>query len=314
MIGIRDIAVYVPGNVIDNIQQGISFGEDRSFIEGKIGALQLPRRDELEETSDMAVSAVMNLVGKNPTLNFDLIDALIVITQNGDNQGLPHTAAIVHRKLQLPLSVAAFDISLGCSGYVHGLYILKGFLEASGLSSGILITADPYSKIVDETDRVTALLFGDAATATWLDINPVWRLGKVLYGSDGKGTEALENRAGRLYMNGRAVFNFAAIKVAPHITKLLTVANLHAEQIDAFCLHQGSKSIIEAIAKHFPTISDRFLLDMRKTGNTVSSSIPILLEKYILGSEYDTVVLSGFGVGFSWASALIHKNLHENTK
>jgi 3-oxoacyl-[acyl-carrier-protein] synthase III len=81
---------------------------------------------------------------------------------------LPHTAAIVQDKLGLPTHVAAFDISLGCSGYVYGIYAMKGFMEAAGLKNGLLVTADPYSKIVDPEDRNTTMLFGDAATATWM--------------------------------------------------------------------------------------------------------------------------------------------------
>ena len=117
------------------------------------------------------------------------LHALIVVTQNGDGEGLPHTAAIVQHKLGLPTRVAAFDISLGCSGFVYGLYALKGFLDATGGQNGIMVTADPYSKVIDREDRITSLLFGDAATATWLGESPIWQLGEVHFGTDGSGAE-----------------------------------------------------------------------------------------------------------------------------
>lgn len=307
MIGIRDIGVYLPAEAVDNLQRAREFGEADAFVTNKIGAVRLPRRHVEEETSDLAVAAVRELLAQNPDLTPDLIDALVIITQNGDSRGLPHTAAVVQHKLGLPPSVAAFDISLGCSGYVYGLYVMQGFLNASGLRNGILVTADPYSKIINSADRNTALLFGDAATATWIGEEPTWRLGRVAYGTDGSGAEALANRDGVLHMNGRAVFNFAAMKVAPHIEQLLAAEGLQSTDIDAYCLHQGSKAIVEAIARRFPEVAHRFIIDLRETGNTVSSSIPILLSKIIFDSPGVNVLISGFGVGFSWASALLHR-------
>lgn len=307
MIGIKAIASYLPRASIDNVQQGAKFGEDEAFMRSKIGALQLPRKGEAEDTSDLAAAAVKALMLKQPSFDLASVDALVVVTQNGDGSGLPHTSAIVQEKLGLPKTVAAFDISLGCSGYVYGLYVLKGFMQASGLANGVLITADPYSKIVDPEDRVTSLLFGDAATATWLGTDPYWVLGDVAFGTDGSGAEHLRVEGQTLQMNGRQVFNFAALQVAPHLNKVLERAGLTADQVDAFCVHQGSAAIVEAIARRFPTVSSRFILDIEKTGNTVSSSIPLLLEKHAFGNEWKNVAISGFGVGLSWASALLKR-------
>jgi len=114
MIGIKSIASYVPSAGLDNYAQGAKFGKDDAFILGKIGSAFLPRKDDDQETSDLCVEAVKNLFANNPQLNPDSIDALIVVTQNGDEEGLPHTSAIVQSKLGLPTTIAAFDISLGC--------------------------------------------------------------------------------------------------------------------------------------------------------------------------------------------------------
>jgi 3-oxoacyl-[acyl-carrier-protein] synthase-3 len=308
MIGIKDIAVYLPEQRVDNVEQARRFGEDVSFVDGKIGARWLPRRADGEDASDMAASAVRLLLERNPGLQAAGVGALVVVTQSGDGRGLPHTAAIVQRKLGLSATVAAFDVSLGCSGYVYGLYLMKGFLESSGIENGVLVTADPYSKIVDPADRTTTLLFGDAATATWIGRDAAWRLGAVAYGTDGSGADALVNRDGVLHMNGRAVFNFAAMKVAPHIRQVLDAAGLRPQDVGLYCLHQGSKAIVEAIARRFPEVADRFVEDIRDTGNTVSSSIPLLLAKGMLGSQHTRVLVSGFGVGFSWATALLHND------
>jgi len=310
MIGIKDIASYVPEIALDNLLRIQRFGETEEFITKKIGALKLPRMSDAQETSDMAVEAVIRLFDASKELSREGVDVLVVVTQNGDGEGLPHTSAIVQRKLGLEKNVAAFDVSLGCSGYVYGLHILKGFMESAGLKNGILVTADPYSKIVDPEDKNTSLLFGDAATATWMGESADWLIGPALFGTDGEGEDALKTSNACLTMNGRQVFEFAAKKVAPHIKALLKKVELEEGDIDAFCLHQGSYAIVDAISRRFKDSQSKFIRDIADTGNTVSSSIPLLLQKHVMGTSMKKVVISGFGVGFSWATALLIRNDH----
>jgi len=306
MIGIKHITSYIPADFIDNFEQGEKFGESRDYIINKIGAHRLPRKLNGQETSDLACCAIEKLL-KECTLSQEKMQALVVVTQNGDGYGLPHTSAIVHKKLGLCQDVATFDVSLGCSGYVYGLAILKGFLQASGLKSGMLVTADPYSKIIDPTDRITTLLFGDAATATWLGEDALWDVGRPTFMTDSyRGCHLAVNK-GKLQMNGWQIFNFAATNVPSHINKMLDAENLTAEDVDCFFVHQGTAAIVEAIAKKFPTVRERFILDLSTTGNTVSSSIPILLEKYYKEPSIKRVLLSGFGVGLSLATILLDK-------
>ncbi len=309
MIGIKNIASYVPVEGVDNYAQGAKFGKDQDFIFGKIGSTFLPRKRTDQETSDLCVEAVQVLFAANPSLDPASVDLVIVVTQNGDAEGLPHTAAIVQHKLGLPTHIAAFDVSLGCSGYVYGLYAMKGFMEAAGLKNGLLITADPYSKIVDAEDRNTTMLFGDAATVTWMGEGAQWHLGKSLFGSDGAGAEHLRTTDGKFCMNGRQVYNFALSKVPAHLQALLEASQLQAGDVDMFCLHQGSAAIVDAVSQRFEEgeYKARFVKDMLETGNTVSSSIPLLLEKHVLGSSLKRAVLCGFGVGLSWGSAVIER-------
>jgi 3-oxoacyl-[acyl-carrier-protein] synthase III len=309
MIGIKSIASYVPAAGVDNYAQGAKFGKDEDFILGKIGSAFLPRKDDTQETSDLCVEAANQLFANNPELSREAIDVVIVVTQNGDEEGLPHTAAIVQHKLGLPTHVGAFDISLGCSGYVYGIYAIKGFMEAAGLKNGLLITADPYSKIVSPEDRNTTMLFGDAATATWMGEDAAWQLGKSKFGTDGSGAEFLKTINGEFYMNGRQVFNFALVKVPAHLNELLTDSGLQSSDIDAFCIHQGSAAIVDAVARRFEDGSnpEKFVKDMLETGNTVSSSIPLLLEKHLANANWKRVAISGFGVGLSWGSAIIYR-------
>lgn len=306
MIGIEEITTYVPQNFVDNIRQGESFGETENFIRNKVGAIRLPRIKQGEETSDLASKALLKLLEK-VHIGPDDIEALTLVTQNGDGNGLPQTSAIVQQKANLPLPSAIFDVSLGCSGYVYGLAILKGFMQASGLKQGVLITADPYSKIIDQKDRTTSLLFGDAATATLIREGAIWGIKPPVYWTDGSGSAHLCVKDRFLEMNGRQIFNFAAMHAPAQIRKILGRESLQEKDIDIFCIHQGSAAIVEAVVKCFPQVRDRFVLDIASTGNTVSSSIPLLLEKYLHRPGIRRILLCGFGVGLSIATTIIEK-------
>lgn len=306
MIGIKSIASYVPASRIDNFEQAKRFDESEEFIREKIGAFSLPVKAEDQETSDLAVEAVRALL-RQGDLKPEAIDALVVVTQNGDGSGLPHTSAIVHGKLGLQTRVAAFDLSLGCSGYVYGLSVLRGLMQQAGMKNGVLVTADPYSKIMNREDRITTLLFGDAATATWLCEEGLWKFGVPILETDGGGHENLCVRSGKFEMNGRQVFNFASKRVPVQIEEWLERNNKSPCDIDLYCLHQGSASIVDAISKKFPDVKDRFVKDIEQTGNTVSSSIPLLLEKYLISGDLTSALISGFGVGLSWATNGIFK-------
>ncbi len=305
MIGIRSIASYIPEGRIDNIAQAQSFDRDVAFVDAKLGTRTLSVKAEGEETSDLCVRAVQNLLAKNPDLKIEDVQAFVVVTQNGDAVGLPHTSAIAQHKLGIPIHAACFDVGLGCSGYVYGLYVIKGFMQALGLKNAILVTADPYSKIVDRTDRMTTLLFGDAATATWMGEDPVWELGPARFGGDGAGAEYLVVKDGHFHMNGRQVFNFASLKIIPHMQEVLNELDMSMDDVDAFCLHQGSGAIVDAIAKRLGDNGSKVIKDMFGAGNTVSSSIPMLLEHYAFDGKWSNTMLSGFGVGLSWGSALL---------
>lgn len=167
------------------------------------------------------------------------IDVLVVVTQNPD-YNIPHVSGLVHGKLGLPQSVSTFDISLGCSGFVYGLNILIGFMQSVGMSRGVLITADPYSKVIDPEDKNTVLLFGDAATATLIGPDPVYTTRGFVGGSQGDLKRALICENGTLEMNGRDIFNFAATSIPGLVAQTLERAELSLEEIDAFLFHQAA--------------------------------------------------------------------------
>lgn len=307
MIGIQGIGIYLPSMRFSNLERMEKFQISEDFIQEKIGFIGLARKASNEETSDLCIRAWQDFQSIN-CLSLDEVECLVVCTQNPDGHGLPHTSAIVHQELGLSQDCAVFDISLGCSGYVYGLSIIQSFMEANRLKNGLLFTADPYSKVMDEDDKKTATLFGDGAAVSWIGRNPRFRTGRFLFGSDGSKNESIIVREqGRLEMNGRAVFTFS-VRVVPHnIRNMLELNELSVKQIDLFLLHQGSLHIINTIANALGVPSEVCPFYAAEYGNTVSSSLPMLLHKEFNNTKMNTVVLSGFGVGLSWASTVLFR-------
>jgi 3-oxoacyl-[acyl-carrier-protein] synthase-3 len=304
MLGIKEIASYLPENKISNYDKKEKFEMDDDFIENKIGVRCQAIKEIDEKASDLCVKAFESLT-KKIALNKAEIDCCIVVTQNPD-YNIPHTSAIVHGKLELSQQCACFDISLGCSGYIYGLSAIISFMKNNSLEHGLLFTSDPYSDIIDIEDKNTALLFGDGATVTYIGEDGVFIPRDFSFGTNGKDYKELLCEE-KLYMNGRAVFNFAATTIPKHIEELLHKNNLENSDVDKYVLHQGSKYIVDTIRKRLKVSEDKVPFDMHEYGNTVSSSIPIILEKEIIKEENKRFLISGFGVGLSWGSAIIEK-------
>jgi 3-oxoacyl-[acyl-carrier-protein] synthase III len=308
MSAISEIASYVPTGRISNLERQQELGIDETFIRGKLGVSKVSRMAAGEETSDLCVAAFSRLTAAE-RLRSQGVDCLVVCTQNPDGHGIPHTSAIVHGKLGLPEACAAFDISLGCSGYVYGLWVVQSLMAAGGLSRALLFTADPYSKIVDHKDKNTALLFGDGASVTLLEAEPEqgWRPRGFVLATRGVEGDALHNRGGSLAMNGRAVFNFAATVVPQQVTECLKRANLSTGDVDLFLFHQGSKYILDTLQRRLELPPEKVPMELLEHGNTVSSSIPLMLAERLVDRNLNRMLLSGFGVGLSWGTCLLER-------
>ena len=303
MLGIKEIGSYLPEKRVSNYDKKEKFDLDDDFIENKIGVKYHTLKESDEKASDLCVKAFENLQTKI-ALQKEEVDCLIVVTQNPD-YNIPHTSAIIHGKLELSQECACFDISLGCSGYIYGLSNILAFMKSNGLKKGLLFTADPYSDIIDHDDKNTDLIFGDGATVTYISENALYSPKDFSFGTNGKAYKEIlcdEN----LYMNGRAVFNFTATTIPKHIQKLLTKHDLEDKDIDKYILHQGSKYIVDTIRKRLKIDADKVPFDMAEYGNTVSSAVPMILEKE-LHKEHNKLLLSAYGIGLSWGSTILEK-------
>jgi 3-oxoacyl-[acyl-carrier-protein] synthase-3 len=298
MIGIEKVASHLPSGRVDNIAQAASLGFEESFIRDKVGFTGLRKMQDGDSTASLGLAAVAAL----GLSQFDDIDFLIVCTQNPDGHGLPNMSSALHAALKLPAACACFDVSLGCSGYVYSIGIAKAFMEANGLKRGLVVTSDPYSRIIAPNDRNTAILFGDGATATLMSETPVWKIGASKFGTNGAlaGNIAVQDN-GELYMNGRQVFAFTAKVVPGLVADTLKANKLELEDVDLFLMHQGSRYIVDELRRRLNIDADHMPFMAGETGNLVSSSIPTMLSDPLLESK-SSVLIAGFGVGLSWAA------------
>jgi 3-oxoacyl-[acyl-carrier-protein] synthase-3 len=308
MVGIKAIASYIPERRVSNVDRAEEVGKEVDFITGKVGFTSLQRKSDGEETSDLCVGAFDALLKKQPDIKREDIDCLIVVTQNPDGFGLPHTSAIVQHKLGLSENVAAFDVSLGCSGFVYGLDVIQAFMNAQGLQHGLLFTADPYSKVIDPLDYNTELLFGDAAAVTYIAAQPIFISRKSTFSTNARLSHSIkvneDTRA--LSMLGNNVFKFAVTKVPAQIEQCLEQNGLEKSEVDLYLLHQGSKYIVDNLITALGVEADKAPFLAAEIGNTVSSSIPLMLEQYMETGE-KTILISGFGVGLSWATSILER-------
>ena len=298
-----NIGTYLPEARIDNLKRLEEFDVDEDFIVKKTGVVSVSRKAENETAVSMCLKAWEQLLAKEPTATED-VDALIVVTQNPDNN-IPHTSAILHGLLELPKNCLTFDISLGCSGFVAALATLNGLISAGTIKRGLIFTCDPYSVVVDEHDKGTALLFGDGAAVALIGDEGEFEVGSFDFGTNGKNGHYLKTVDGRLEMRGNAIFNFAATSVPKSIQAVLDTSGLTVGDIDLFALHQGSRYIVETIAKRMKLPAEKAPFVAAEYGNVVSSSIPFILEPYLKNRDVNNIVICGFGVGLSWTTSIL---------
>jgi 3-oxoacyl-[acyl-carrier-protein] synthase-3 len=219
--------------------------------------------------------------------------------------------------------MGALDFSIGCSGFVYGLAMAKGLIESGQARSVLLVTAETYSKILHPADKTTRTIFGDGAAATLIQAGSGAGLGPFVFGTDGSGAKSLIAASGgmrrsaihndmpgndHLFMDGLDLFNFTLRRVPEAVSELLARAGKRIDDVDWFVFHQANRYMLESLRKKIGIPAERFCLALEESGNTVSSTIPIALKQSAIVEKIkagDTVMVAGFGVGFSWAAALI---------
>lgn len=249
------------------------------------------------------------------------IGGLILITQSPD-YFLPTSACILQERLGLPTTCAAFDVNLGCSGFVYGLSIAGAMIESAGCDNVLLVCADTYTRYIATDDRSCRPIFSDGAAATLLSRSGRACLGPFVFGTDGSGAgnlivaEGASRRPGqaRIAMDGAKVFMFTMARVPECVERLLERAGTTLEEIDLFIFHQASQVVLDNVARRLGLAPSRMYSNLARVGNLVSASIPVALKDAedagVLRDGY-RVALVGFGVGYSWAGCVLRWNRSE---
>ena len=331
---IKAIEYHLPEKVLTNDELSAEYPEwTVEKIEGKTGIASRRVAAPDEFSSDLAVGAARKLFTSGVVSPAD-IDFLLFCTQSPD-YFLPTTACTLQHRLGMPITVGALDYNLGCSGYIYGLGLAKGLIESDQAKSILLLTAETYTKFIHLADKSVRTLFGDGASATWIRADEIGDLsiGPFVYGSDGSGGDNLIVPAGgmrkardsstaievrdqsgnvrsqdNLFMNGPEVFAFTLEKVPLAIAQLLERGGVGMEDIDLFVFHQANAFMLEQLRKKVRIPEEKYVIAIKNFGNTVSSTIPIALKQSIDDGRLKPgmrVLLTGFGVGYSWGACLV---------
>ena len=320
--GILGVGSYLPNKIVDNHYFETIMDTSDEWIKTRTGISERRVADEEEATSDLATKAALKAI-ECANLKSQDIDLIIVATATPD-MVFPSTACIVQENIGAK-NAAAFDISAACSGFIYGITIAKQFVENRIYKNVVVIGAEILSRILDYTDRSTAILFGDGAGAVVVSDVENGGILSTYLGADGSGGEFLNIPAGgsklpatkhtidnnlhTIKMAGNDVYKFAVRIMGEASMKALKAANLDTSDIDYLIPHQANIRIIEASAKRLKLGMDKVYVNLNKYGNMSAASIPVALdEAYREGqlNKGDNVVLVGFGGGLTWGSSVIN--------
>ncbi len=235
------------------------------------------------------------------------IDVLICVTQSPQTN-IPAISCQIHGDFGFSESAICFDINLGCSGYVYGIHTIGSLLKSIQKENpkAILCCGDLSSHLIDKNDRTTVPIFSDAISVTALELNASDVPSFFNLETAGAGQEAIYTTNNIMKLNGIDVFNYSLKMVPKHVQDLLNFSGTDNLLVDGYIFHQANKLINDAIGKRLNIPEQKRPSTLYEYGNTASASIPLTLGLFTEEKNCNQVLLCGFGVGFSVASALIH--------
>ena len=324
---VEGIVTAVPKNSIDNLNDPHIEREQGEKVLKTTGIRYRRLANDTTTASDLCYVAAVNLLKQFQTFKGD-IEILVFVSQTPDYI-LPATAPILQHKLGLASHVAAFDVNMGCSGYVYGLSTVTSILSTSmnPNAKALLLVGDTVSKLCTPSDSATYPLFGDAGSATLISKS---KEGKFIFdlNSDGGGCDAIKVKKGgfrttnennmlnsnttkpSLYLNGMDVFSFGISKVPKSIKSFLTFVDKEVSDFDYFIFHQANMFMNEKIRKKLKIESEKVPYSLHNFANTSSTTIPLTITTQLneVTNKNNKVFCCGFGVGLSWASVILDLN------
>ena len=299
------LACAVPPTVVMNECFSSAFGaEQMQKFEKMVGVKERRMTSEGETTATLAVRAAKKIA------DIKDVDAVLFVSQT-PNRVLPATACIIHQELNLKSDCIAYDINLGCSGFVYGVFSAAGLFKMDGIRRILLCGGDTISKLTDKNDSASAPLFGDAGFALMLERDEAATEIRYAFKTDGTGSRAIScDFGGHLAMDGMDVFNFTINEVPDLIKAEMSAAKLIAEDVDYLVLHQANRFVLKQVAMMTGFPMKKVPISMDRFGNTSSASIPLTLcDLADRDQGVKKVVMSGFGVGLSWGTLIMDFDL-----
>jgi len=329
-VKLKGVAACVPSQIEDNKDCPLLSDYERDLFIKTVGIRYRRVAQESVTASDLCFNAAEKLLSEL-NWNRDEIQIIVFVTQTPDYQ-IPNSASILQEKLKLSKTCLAFDVNLGCSGYVYGLSIVSGLLQNMVGGKGLLLVGDVSTKTISKKDRSTVPLFSDAGTASAME----FALGQEIHfnlQTDGnefddiiipdggyrnpvkeESFEVKEYEGGilrndlEMKLDGLKIFNFALREIAPNINLLLSEKSIEKTAIDYFIFHQANLLMLESVRKKMNVEADKVPYSLFDYGNTSSATVPLTmvvnLRQRLISSKMK-LILCGFGVGLSWGSAYV---------
>jgi len=322
---IGPVAFHLPARVETNDDLAKLFPKwDLDLIYSKTGIQKRYIAEPDECASDLGVAAAERLFS-DYKIDRASIDFVLFCTQTPDYP-LPTTSCLMQHRLHLPTTTGALDFNLGCSGFVYGLALADGLIRGDMAKRVLLITAETYSKYIHPADRSLRTIFGDGAAATLVEAVDQPALGSFVFGTDGNAGDALMvNSCGarpahaalqprtkwrwksKLYMDGPGLITLTLDTVPQTVQRVLEKGGVRRSDVQLFLVHQATLKLLDQLRQELELDEERMPTMLRDFGNTVSSTIPIMIHELRTNGRLrpgTRSLMAGFGVGFSWGGCL----------
>jgi len=332
---IKAISYHLPEKVLTNDDLAAAFPDLKiDDLTRLTGVKNRHIAADNETASDLAFQAAKKLFEEH-NIHPDEIDHVIFCAQGADFI-TPSTACVLQDRLGISQNAGSLDINQGCTGFIYSLSVANGLIATGNAKNVLLLTSVNISELIHPKDKSNRAIFGDGAAATLVSLNENTsksEIGNFVFGTDGKGFDAIiikdggarypylqhqaedfVDEAGNIrndrnfYMNGAKVFTFSVEMVPVMIKQLYEKAGISDQDVDLYVLHQANQIILESIFRKMKIPKEKTLYHLENSGNTVASTIPIALYHAISDGRVkrgDTMILAGFGVGFSWAGCVV---------
>lgn len=330
-IGISAMAGAVPSHIIENLKYTEFFPQEQvNEVVEKMGVYERRFADAATCSSDLCFAAAQKLFADND-IDRSEIDLLVFISQTQDYR-MPATACTLQHRLGLSNSCIAFDINLGCSAFIYGMSVVYSMMQSSGLRKALILDGETRSKVYGPRDRRSAFIYGDGGVAALVERDEKFGETTLSLNSDGSRADLIMIKAGGYrhpstpetlkervvdeygnmrseeqgYMKGGDVLNFVIREIPRDLKKTLAESGKTVEELDYIVFHQANNFINSYIAKKMKLDVNKIPHTIEKFGNTSSVSVPLTIVSELRGKMEGskTLMLSAFGVGMTWASAI----------